>query len=208
MSNADEFKPTIGLDSLYIAEVTADTALAYTAGSPASLAPAAEAKAAPAVNIATIYADDQAYDTAIAEGQTEIELTITNIDAETLAAITGAVFDTAKGRAYDRAEPGQASNYALSFRSMKTNGAYRYYQYLKGRFTKPEENFVTLGDSPDPKTVVLKYTAIKTTHAFALDDPETITDGVIRVIGDEDTTDFDATGWFTAVQEPDPVVVP
>ena len=204
MANADEYKPVVGLDSLYIAAITADTAAAYTAGTPAVLAPAAEAKASPTVNVVTIYADDQAYDSAIAEGQTEMELTITNIDPQTLAAITGAVFDSTNGRLYDRANPGAASMYALGFRSMKSNGSYRYYWYLKGRFSKPEEEFATLTDSPDPKTVVLKYTAIKTTHEFDLDSPVTITEGVVRVVGDEDTSSFSATGWFTAVQTPAP----
>lgn len=204
--NADEYKPVVGLDSIYIAEITADTAAAYTAGTPAYLAPAAEAKAAPAVNVQTLYYDDQAYDTALAEGQTEIELTLSNLDPATLASLTGGHFEASDGRVYDRANPAGAPNYALGFRSKKTNGSYRYFWYLKGRFTKPEENFATQGDTPEAKNVTLKFTGVKTTHQWGLDAPSspTITDGVIRVWGDEDTTDFDATDWFTAVQEPAP----
>lgn len=204
--NADEYKSVVGLDSIYIAAISADSVAAYTAGTPAYLAPAAEAKAVPSVNVQTIYADDQAYDTAINEGSTEIELTLTNVDPATLASLTGGFFEASEGRVYDRANPAGAANYALGFRSKKTNGSYRYYWYLKGRFTKPEENFATQGDTPDAKTVTLKYTAVKTTHQWGLDDPTTptITDGVIRIWGDEDTTDFVSTGWFTAVQEPDP----
>lgn len=201
-----EYKPVIGLDSLYIAEISADSSTAYTAGTPAYLAPAAEAKAAPSVNTEVIYADDRVYDVAMGEGQTEIELTITGLDPETLAAITGSQFDSANGRVYDRAAPNQAPYYALGFRSQKTNGNYRYYWYLKGRFSKPEEGFKTLSDSPESQKITLKFTAFKTTHQWALDDATspTITDGVIRVWGDEDTTNFSATGWFSSVQEPSP----
>lgn len=204
--SADEYKQAVGLDSLYYASITADSAAAYTPGTPAYLAPAAEASVTPAVNSQTIYADDQAYDTALAEGASEIELTITNLDAATLALLTGSFTDVANGRIYDRANPSGAANYALGFRSKKTNGSYRYYWFLKGRFTKPAEAFTTLGDTPDPKKVVLKFTAVKTVHQFAIDDAvaPTITDSVLRVWGDEDTTNFDSDDWFTAVQVPDP----
>ena len=59
--NSDEYKSRIGLDSLYIAEVTADSAAAYTADTPEYLAPAAEATQQPATNQSTQYADDQPY---------------------------------------------------------------------------------------------------------------------------------------------------
>jgi len=203
---SDEYKPVVGLDNLYIALISADTAAAYTVGSPAYLAPAAEAKAVPSVNTDVVYADDQVYDVAMGEGQTEIELVVTGVDPETLATILGGHFESSTGEVYDRAKPNNAGYYALGFRSQKSNGSYRYFWYLKGRFSKPEDNFKTLGDTPESQKTTLKFTAFKTTHQWALDAPTspTITDGVIRVWGDTDTTGFSATTWFTAVREPAP----
>lgn len=197
-ANAGEYKSRIGLDSLYIAEVTVDSAAAYTADTPEYLAPAAEASQAPKTNSATQYADDQPYDSSVFEGETEISLTVTGIPAEMQAKLLGRQFDTVSGRVFDN--PGATPPYfALSFRSLKSNGSYRYYQYLKGRFSAPSEETATKSDSPDPKTMQLTYTAIPTIYNFDIGDTN---EPVKRVYGDEDTDNFSATGWFTAVQTP------
>lgn len=196
--NDGEYKSRIGLDSLYIAEVTADSASAYTADTPEYLAPAAEASQAPATNAATQYADDQPYDAMSFEGETAINLTITGLPPQMFATLMGRVFDAVSGRVFDN--PGATPPYfALSFRSLKSNGSYRYYQYLKGRFSAPTEETATKADSPDPKTTQLVYTAIPTVYEFDLGD---INAPVKRVFGDEDTDNFSGTGWFSQVQTP------
>ena len=199
--NQEEYKSRVGLKDLYIAAITVDDADNYTVGTPEYLAPAAEASATPAVNRQTQYADDRPFDTMSAEGETELSLTVTNIPLEVLAAIAGRVFDAVSGRMYDNA--GTPGYYALGFRSKKSNGSSRYYWFLKGRFDMPGEEFASQGDSPDPKPVQLTYTAVKTTKTWELS--ASVTDGVKRIVGDEDTTNFDATGWFTQVQTPDAV---
>jgi len=198
MANEGEYKSKIGLDNLYIAEVTADSAAAYTADTPAWLAPAAEASQEPSTAFQIQYADDQPYDVATSEGETKISLTITGLDLETLALITGKVFDDTTGRMYDNG--GIPPFFALGFRSQKSNGSYRYYWFLKGKFDMPKEAVATLADKPDPKTLQLSYTAIRTVYKFTLGGG--ITDSVKRVIGDDDTAAFDDTGWFTQVQVP------
>jgi phi13 family phage major tail protein len=201
MPNDGEYKSRIGLDSLYVATITADTAAAYTPGTPAYLAPAAEATQEPTTSFETQYADDQPYDIMTSEGPTAIKLVITGLDLQTLAQITGRVFDAGEGRLYDNG--GTPPYMALSFRSKKSNGSYRYYQYLKGKFEMPKEETATLGEKPEPKTLELTYTAIRTIHKFDLwAAADSVTDSVKRIIGDEDTDNFDATGWFTAVQVP------
>lgn len=195
--NASEYKSRVGLDSLYIAEVTLDDATGYTADTPEYFAPAAEASQEPSSSFEIDYADDKPYDVMTAEGETKITLTVTNIPVEMLAKITGRVFDSASGRMFDNGA--EAPYIALSFRSKKSNGSYRYYQYLKGKFTPPKEEAMTKGEKPEPKKVQLEFTAIHTTYEFDLG---SINGTVKRVIGDEDTTNFSATGWFTQVQTP------
>src|SRR3990172_50916 len=197
MPNAGEYKSKIGLDSLYVAEVTADSASAYTAGTQAYLAPAAEATQEPTTSFEIQYADDQPFDVNASEGDTKIGLTVTNIDLATLALITGREFDAVSGRMLDNG--GIPPYFALSFRSMKSNGSYRYYQYLKGMFSMPKEDTATKGEKPEPKTLELTYTAIKTVYEWDLG---AITDSVKRIVGDDDTINFDETGWFSQVQVP------
>jgi phi13 family phage major tail protein len=196
--NSSEYKSRVGLDSLYIAEVTQDDTTAYVAATPEYFAPAAEASAEASVNRKTQYADDRAYDAMSAEGETTIKLTVTNIPIEVLSLITGKVFDAATGRMFDNG--GTPPYFALMFRSKKSNGSYRYYSFLKGRFDTPSESYASITDSVEPKPLEITYTAIKSEHEFDLG---SIDDGVKRLVGDEDTTNFDATGWFTQVQTPD-----
>lgn len=195
--NSGEYKSVVGLADLYIAAVSEDSATAYTAGTPQYFAPAAEASVKPAVDKKTQYADDQAFDTMSTEAETTIELTVTGVPAEIFALITGKVFDTASGRVFDNG--GTPPYFALAFKSQKSNGSFRYFQFLKGAFTVPDEDYASKSDKVDPKTLKLTYTAIKTVYEFDLGD---INDGCKRVFGDEDTTNFSETDWFTQVQTP------
>jgi len=197
MANSAEYKSRVGLDSLHIAEVLQDDATDYLTGAVEWLAPAAEASAEPSVNRQTQFADDQPYDAMSAEGETSIKLKVTNVPLETLAKLTGRVYDAASGRLFDNA--GTPGYFALMFRSKKSNGSYRYYCFLKGRFDMPAEEFASQTDSPEPKTIELTFTALKTVHAFDLGD---IDDGVKRVVGDDDITAFSGTTWFDQVQTP------
>lgn len=197
--NSGEYKPRVGLSDLYIAEITQDDVNGYVAGTPEWLAPAAEASLEPSVNSETIYADDQPYDTISQEGDTVINLEVMGIPLEMLAKVMGRVFDASSGRMFDNA--GVPPYFALMFRSKKSNGSYRYFSFLKVRFQMPSEEMTTQTDSPDPKKTKLVATAVKTAYKFDLDGGTTI-DSVKRVVGDEDTTNFSGTSWFSQVQTP------
>jgi phi13 family phage major tail protein len=197
---AAEKKSVIGLRDLYIGWVTQDDADAYAAEAPTIFAPAVTASHKPTSNSKTQYADDGQFDVIINEGETQITLEVTNIPLSVLAWVLGKVFDAATGRMFDDA--GTPPDVALSFRSKKSNGSYKYYQYLKGKFSTPEEEQATMADSPDPKTIKIIYTAIKTTYLFDLIGDGSVMDGAKRVVGDEDATDFDGDTWFDAVQVP------
>jgi phi13 family phage major tail protein len=197
--NAPEYKSVLGLDSLYVAEVTQDNAAGYVAGTPEYLAPAAAASQEPSSATQIQWADDQPYDVQSSQGETKITLTVTGLPAKMLAWITGATFDDTTGRVFDNANPALAPYFALMFRSQKSNGKYRYYSYLKGKFSPPKEESATKSDKPEPKTVQLEFMAIKTIYKFDLG---SFDDSIKRVWGDEDTDSFSATGWFAQVQTP------
>lgn len=195
--NAGEYKSTVGVSSLYVAAIIKDALDGYTADTPEYLAPVAEIGAAPAVNQETQYADDAPYDVFVNEGETELTLTVTGIPPEMLAKILGKVFDATTGRLYDVGST--PPEYALGFKSQKSNGKYRYYWYMKGRFSAPEESFETKSDSPSPQTIQVTFTAVRSSYAFDVG-AENAT--VKRVWGDEDTENFSGTTWFTQVQTP------
>ena len=196
---ANEYKSKVGLKNLYIAAVTQDDTSAYAAGTPETLAPAVTATQKATTNQKVQYADDAPFDAMSAEGETSIELEITGIPVAMLAYLTGRVWNSTNGRMFDNS--GATPPYfALGFQSVKSTGTIRYYWYLKGRFSMPDDEAATLADSPDPKTIKLTFTAIKTIYQFTLSG--SVTDGAKRVIGDADSTNFVATGWFTSVQVP------
>jgi len=199
MPNSGENKSRVGLKDLYIAEVLQDDESAFVTGTPERFAPAAEANFEPTVSSETQYADDAPHDVMNAEGETKVTGKVTSIPFPTLAKATGKTFDAASGRVYD--SPGATPPYyALGCRSLKSNGKYRYYWFLKGQFSMPKEEFTTRGEKPEPKLQEFTYTAIQTIHPFDLGGG--VTKALKRVMGDEDTTNFDATGWFLQVQTP------
>lgn len=195
---ADERKSVIGLRDLYIALVTLDDDTNYTAATPQYFAPAVNASQSPASNSKTQYADDGPYDVMASEGETKIDLEVTNIPLEMQAIVLGKVYNTASGQLWDNG--GTPPDVALGFRTAKSNGSYVYYWFLKGKFSAPSQEAASKADSPDPKTAKIAYTAVKTTYQFDLG---SINDGVKRVVGDEDATNFTAGAtWFDAVVEP------
>jgi phi13 family phage major tail protein len=200
MTAQGEYKSTLGLRDLYYALVTQDDASAYAAGTPAYMAPIVNASASPASNSQTQYADDGPYDVMTAEGSTAIDLETTGIPVEIQAILLGKTYDAATGRMFDNG--GTPPDVALAFRAQKSNGSYRYFQYLKGKFSAPNEEQSTKTDSPDPKTTTITFTAVKTIYQFDLIGDASLMDGVKRVIGDEDATNFSGATWFSSVQVP------
>jgi phi13 family phage major tail protein len=198
MAQSGEFKSKIGLDSIYIATLTQDDSSAYVAATPQYFAPAGEATQEPVTSFDVQYADNQPYDVMSGEGETKINLKVTNADLATIALITGRVFDVASGRMYDNG--GIPPDCALMFRAKKSNGKYRYYSFLHGKFSMPKEEAATLAEKPDPKMLELVYTAIRSIYKFNLG---AVTDSVKRLVGDDDTLNFTAGAtWFAQVQTP------
>lgn len=198
MPASGEYKSALGLRDLYYALVTQDDSSAYAAGSPALVAPLVSVSQTPASNSVTQYADDGPYDVLTSEGETKIDLETTNIPIEIQAILLGKKYDASTGRMFDHG--GTPPDVALSFRSIKSNGKYRYYQFLKGKFSSPSEEQSTKTDSPEPKTTKISYTAVKTTRQFSL--PDSVTDGAKVVKGDEDAANFSGATWFSSVQVP------
>lgn len=192
------YKSYVGVDSVYYALVTQDDTGAYAAGTPAYLAPIMNISMDVSVNNKTQFADNQPFDIMTAEGETKLSCEITGLTAQTLATILGMIYDVPNARVFDNG--GQTPYIAIAFRTLKTDGTYRYFWFLKGRFQKPKEEAATQTDTPDMKSTTLDFIAIKTVFDFALNG--SLSDGVKRIFGETSDANFSATSWFNAVQTP------
>lgn len=196
----DNYKSVLGVDNLYFATVT-DSADAYTPGTPEYLAPLANIAIKPKASMKTQYFDNIPMESLFSEGESEGEIEIQGLPLDVKATLLGKTWDSANGRMYD--DGGVTPPYfAVGFRAMKSDGSYKHYWYLKCQFSPPDDEASTKTDSPNPKSTKLKMTAIYTTYLFDVDGSNNRS--VKKVEGDTSITDFDETGWFSAVQVPAP----
>jgi len=193
------YKSFVGVDKVYYALVTQDDSGGYTAGTPQILAPAMTISQEPAVNTKTQYADNAPFDAMVAEGETKLTCEITGLDTQLLAILLGRVFDTGSARGFDNmATPPYI---ALGFRAQKSDNSYKYYWFLKGRFSPPKIEASSKSDNVDLKSTTLEYTAVKTTKTWTLDSGATI-DGVKSVSGETSDANFSAANWWNSVITP------
>ncbi|MEA4919383.1 MAG: major tail protein [Clostridiaceae bacterium] len=201
---ADQYGEFVGVDNLYYALVTADTLSAYTAGTPAVLAPVAEIAGSPTVNKKVTYYNNKPRNTHTTEAETEITVTVSNVPARLAATLLGKYYDSFSGRVLDTGET-NPPDVALGFRyNMGTDG-YRYYWYLKGTFLGGPEDAKSKETDVDVKTYQLTYTAITTEHEFTVNSESK---SMKRVYADTADSAFVATSWFTQVQTPDTTSAP
>ena len=198
--NAQEYKSQVGLDMIHVAKVLKDDLTGYQAETPQYFAPAINAVVEPTTSQDTQYADNVPFDVLPAEGESKITFDTTNIPIPMLAYVLGKEFEIATGRFIDTGSDAAPPDFAVSFRSMKSNGAQRYFQYLKGKFSVPKDEASTVTDKKEPKPSQIIFTAVNT--MFKFDRGSGIFKSVKRIMGDEDTLNFSGTNWFTAVQVP------
>lgn len=186
-----------GCDNLVIAEVTADTATAYTTGAVTLLAPVAEIAKTVESNSETHYYDNVGMITIRAEGTDEVTLTVpvlplpmlANLTGKTLDAITGAFID---GEVVER-------YFAIGYRLRLTDGTYRYVWRMKGTFNFPDETSATEDDGTDTNNQELVFTGVQTIHSFT-------NGGRTRsVVIDERDEKCNLDTFFDAVQTPDTI---
>lgn len=191
----------IGLRDIYFAPLKSSSENGFDA--PFRVAKAIEAKVTPNTSSAVLYADDGASESASSEGETEIELGIDQLANDVYAKLLGK--QTIGGGAIDTT--GDISpNGALMFRSLKSNGKYRYVVYYKGSFQPPEEEYKTKGESIEYNTPTIKGTFV---HSDTVLDDDG--NGIKRWIVDEDDTNANLTAianWFTSVQLPTATTTP
>lgn len=179
----------IGLSDLYAFPLTADTKDVLTYGAPFRVAPAVSASISPNTSDDAFYADDQALVSNQTISSVSLELETADIKDEVVAKLLGLTIDE-KGVVIDNIRA-QAPNVALAFRSLKSNGKYKYIVLYKGSFSVGEDSYQTKEDSVTFQTTTITGTFLPTIH-----------DGSWRASINEDADGADQTTiseWFKKV---------
>jgi len=173
----------VGLKDLYYAMLTKDDATGATYEAPALVAGAISAKISAKTDSVTLYADDTAFETASSLGEIDLELEMADLPLSVQAALLG---HTVNNGVLEATNTDVAPYVAVGFRALKSNGKYRYYWLLKGKFQIPDDESKTKEDKVSFQTAKLKGTFVCRVY-----------DGKWKLVGDEDESGFAATGWFS-----------
>lgn len=198
----------IGCDHLVYAlmttEDTATTAPAY--GDVKSAPGVISVNINPNASQETLFADDGPMETATTLGKIDVEINKAELTAENKADLLGHQIDANGGVVYgDSDVPPWV---AIGFRTLKSNGNYRYVWLYKGKFTDPEDNNETKGDSINFQTDTISGQFVK------LNNQITINNRLIRLWKyelDGDNEDADANvmaNWFDEVVMPSNTTTP
>ena len=177
----------VGLKDLYYALLTKDDSSTVTYGAPAKIAGAVSAKISPAMNTGTLYADDGPDEIFSALGEITVELQTKDLPISIQSVLLGHTIGEDKVMVKKASDV--APYMAVGFKSLKSNGKYRYVWLYKGKFQLQEQEYKTKEDAPEFQVPTIIGTFVKR-----------IKDNRWQSIGDEDATGFtQAATWFNAV---------
>lgn len=158
----------IGCDHLVYAlmttEDTATTAPVYATPTPAPGVMSININPNPAQE--TLFADDGPMETATALGKVEVEIQKNALSTQNKSDLLGHAIDTNGGIVYGAADvPPYA---AIGFRTLKSNGKYRYVWLYKGKFVDPEDNNETKGDGINFQTDTITGNFLKLNYGIKI----------------------------------------
>lgn len=161
----------------------------------------------PNASLATAFFDDGPGDTASTLGNIEVEIQKNALTAQNKSDLLGHAIDDNGGVVY--ADDDTPPWVAIGFRTLKSNGKYRYVWLYKGRFADPEDNNETKADSINFQSDTISGQFVKLTN------PLTVAPGVTKKVWkyeiDADTPTANAgamEAWFNAVTMPGSAAVP
>ena len=149
----------IGLNSLYYALLTSDPVGGTpTYDAPVRIAGAIKVGVNPNSSLETLFADDGPMETASTIGQISVELNVADLDLDTQAVLMG---HTKAGGVLKRKSSDTPPWVAIGFKTLKSNGHYRYTWLAKGKFALPEQSNETKGESVNFQTPTIQGSFVK-----------------------------------------------
>lgn len=149
----------IGLSNLVVAKLTDDPASGVaTYEAPTVIKGAISANINPNASNDTLFADDGPYETATTIGQIALDLNVADLDLDTQALLLG---HSVVGGVLIRKSADIPPWVAVGFKSLKSNGSYRFTWLVKGKFGLSEQNNQTKGDSVAFNTPTISGSFVK-----------------------------------------------
>ena len=176
----------VGLKDLHFAILNKDTIEELTYAVPEPMVGAINATINPTVNTQEVYADDQLWESVSALGKIDVEVETADLPLATRVKLLGNKI--VEGVLVEN-KADIPPHIALGFKSLKSNGKYRYVWLLKGVAQPMAEDYSTKKDNVEHKTPKLKLTFMPR-----------LNDGEWKHTADEDSADFlGADTWFEKV---------
>lgn len=176
----------LGLKDLHIAILHKDMRNELTYDAPVPVVDVISANINPTINTAEIYADDRLSELLPIIGKIEVEMETADLPLKVRAKIMGNEFEN--GVLIEKGTD-VPPYLALGFKSLKSNGKYRYVWLLKGMAQSVIEEYATKKDSVDVKTPKTKFIFMSRIH-----------DDKLKHTADEDGEGFTGTvNWFKKV---------
>lgn len=144
----------------------------------------------------TLFADDGPMETASTLGKIEVEIQKSELTTQNKADLLGHEIDAKGALVY--ADSDIPPWVAVGFRTLKSNGNYRYVWLYKGKFTEPEDSNETKGDSINFQTDTISGQFTRLNYEVTVNGKKK---RAWKYELDQDNADADAatiTSWFTA----------
>jgi len=148
----------VGLDQFHYAELLTDTSSGCSYDTPVAITGIVAADAKANGSIETNYADDGPAENAVSVGRQEATLEFTNLPLSEKAWLLGHATTLGVVRKKTTDNPKYV---AIGFRSLKSNGAYRYVWYLKGQFALPDTSYKTKADKTTFNNMKMMYVGLR-----------------------------------------------
>lgn len=144
----------------------------------------------------TLFADDGPMETASTLGKIEVEIQKNALTTQNKADLLGHSIDSKGGLVYgDSDVPPWV---AIGFRTLKSNGKYRYVWLYKGKFSEPEDSNETKGDSINFQADTINGSFVRLNYAYTINAKKV---RPWKYELDEEHSTADTTtisGWFAA----------
>lgn len=188
----------IGCDNLVYAlmttEDTADTPPVYAEVIPAP--GVMHVNINPNGSLETLFADDGPMESASTLGRIEVEIQKNELTTKNKADLLGHEIDTNGALVYsDNDVP---PHVAIGFRTLKSNGKYRYVWLYKGKFTEPEDANETKGDSINFQADTISGQFSKLNYAYTVNGKEKRPWKYELDADHEDADETTMNSWFEA----------
>lgn len=153
-----------GIQDLVYAEVMEDSTENYTTGTVKPLAGIAELSRTTDSSAEAHFYDNVPAVVINSTGADEVTCTVSAIDLDVLADITGQNYDETTGAMIEGER--DSKYFAIGYKTKKTNGDEVYVWRYKGTFSIPDSTHVTENDGTDANGQEVVFTGISTTHKF------------------------------------------